>query len=179
VLRINPIADARMAEDYYGKSDGGYYLKPEELVREWGGKGAAMLGLTDPPEFEQFKRLLGGLDPHTGKQLTAKLIDDRLPGWDVNVSAPKGVTTAMERGDERLREALWAAGREAMADIEQYATTRVRKSGGMEDRVTGNLAWFGVEHYEGRPTKEDNMPDWQRHLHFVVFNLTKDETEGK
>ncbi len=167
---MQPIVDARKAEDYYGKSDGGYYLRPEDRVQEWLGKGAAMLGLTGPPEFEQFQRLLRGLDPQTGRQLTARLIDDRLPGWDVNVSAPKGVTTAMERGDDRLRAAMWEAGREAIADIEQSATTRVRKGGKMEDRVTGNLVGFGVEHYEGRPTQEDHMPDWQRHLHLVVFN---------
>ena len=70
-------------------------------------------------------------------------------------------------------------GAEAMADIEAYATTRVRMGGKMEDRVTGNLVWFAVEHPETRPAKDDNMPDWNRHLHFVVFNLTKDETEGK
>ncbi len=39
--------------------------------------------------------------------------------------------------------------------------------------------WFAVEHYDTRPTKEDNMPDWQRHLHFVVFNVTWDQAEGQ
>ena len=43
--------------------------------------------------------------------------------------------------------------------------------------MTGNLVWYAVEHYETRPTKEDGMPDWQRHIHFVVFNATFDETE--
>ena len=157
MLRISPIADARKAEGYYAKSDGGYYLKAEDLGREWGGKGAAMLGLTGPPDFEQFKRLIHGLDPHTGEQLTAKLIEDRLAGWDVTVSVPKGVTTALERGDDRLREALWEAGREAMADIEalrhdagaqgrQAGGPRHRQSRVVRRRASGNAARQGRQH---------------------------------
>jgi conjugative relaxase-like TrwC/TraI family protein len=181
MLRFTPIENARHAESYYAKSDGGCYLQADDLHREWGGKGAALLGLSGVPDYEQFKRLIHGLDPHTGEQLTAKLIDDRIriPGWDVTASVPKGVTTALERGDLRIRQALWDAGREAMADLEEMATTRVRKGGKQEDRVTGNLVWFATEHPETRPAKDDGMPDWDRHLHFVVFNLTRDEVEGE
>jgi conjugative relaxase-like TrwC/TraI family protein len=180
MLRIQPIANAEQAASYYAKSDAGYYLTPEANRREWGGKAADLLGLQGEPEFEQFKRLIAGLDPRDGSQLTAKLIEDRIPGWDINVHCPKGVTTAIERGDSRLAEVLWEAARETMTqDIEPLATTRVRKGGKDADRVTGNLAWFAVEHYETRPAKDDNMPDWQRHLHFVVMNITRDEVEGE
>jgi conjugative relaxase-like TrwC/TraI family protein len=181
MLRIQPIKDARKAEIYYGQSDAGYYLQPGDERREWIGDGAAKLGLTDQaPQFEQFQRLLNGLDPHTGKQLTAKLIEDRLAGWDISVSCPKGVTTAAERGDTRISDELWAAARETLnEDIQPYVTTRVRKGGKYEDRRTGNLVAFGVEHFETRPTKDDHMPDWQRHLHLVMFNETFDEVEGK
>ena len=71
MLRIHPIADAKAAESYYGKSDGGYYLDDNELRREVGGKAAKLLGLSDKADAEQFKRLLNGLDPKTGEQLTA------------------------------------------------------------------------------------------------------------
>ena len=37
-----------------------------------------------------------GLHPRTGEQLTAMLVDDRMPGWDFTASLPKGVTAAME-----------------------------------------------------------------------------------
>jgi conjugative relaxase-like TrwC/TraI family protein len=179
MLRFTPIENARHAETYYSKSDGGYYLDDHDLHREWGGKGAAMLGLSGPPDYEHFRRLIHGLDPHTGEQLTAKLIDDRIPGWDVTASLPKGVTAALELGDERIRELLWRAGRQAMADLEELATTRVRKGGRQEDRVTNNLLWYAKEDPETRPTKDDGMPDWDRHIHFVVFNLTRDEAEGE
>src|SRR5436305_14546074 len=154
MIRFTPIESARQAEHYYAKSDGGYYLEPHDLHREWGGKGAALLGLSGAPDYEQFKRLIHGLDPQTGEQLTAKLIEDRIPGWDVTASVPKGVTTALERGDWRIRQALWEAGREAMADLERMATTRVRKEGRQEDRLTQNILYYAKEDAETRPNKE-------------------------
>ena len=179
MLRFHPIADAKAAEAYYSKSDGGYYLDADDLRSEWLGRGAEQLDLSGKPDFEHFKRLIHGLDPRTGEQLTAKLIDNRIPAWDVTASIPKGVTIALERGDSRIQDALWEAARDTIADLEQYATTRVRKGGKQEDRVTGNLVAFAVEHPETRPAKSDNMPDPDRHIHMVVFNLTHDEQEGE
>jgi conjugative relaxase-like TrwC/TraI family protein len=177
MLRFTPIENARQAESYYSKSDGGYYLQAHDLHQEWGGKGAEMLGLTGPPDYEQFKRLIHGLDPHTGEQLTALLTDDRVPGWDVTASVPKGVTSALERGDERVREVIWNCGRRVLSELEEMATTRVRKGGRQEDRLTGNILYYAKEDPETRPTKEDNMPDWDRHIHFVIMNETFDPIE--
>lgn len=177
MLRMVPLQNADQAASYYSRSDGGYYLGEGHAGGRWGGKGAALLGLEGAPGFDAFDRLIHGRDPHTGETLTARLRDDRIPGWDINAHCPKGVTTAIECGDERLEAALREAADEAMQDIEQRATTRVRKGGRYDDRVTGNLVWFAVEHHEARPTLEDGMPDWQRHLHYVVFNATYDEAE--
>jgi conjugative relaxase-like TrwC/TraI family protein len=179
MLRFRPLADAKAALSYYGKSDGGYYLDGSDLRREVGGKLAEMLGLSPTPDFQQFERLLNGLHPKSGEQLTAKLVDHRLAGWDVTASVPKGVTIAAERGDRRVSAAIWEAGREAMADLEQNITTRERAGGRYGDRVTGNMAWFGFEHPETRPAKEDGMPDPDRHIHFVIVNATYDAAEGK
>jgi conjugative relaxase-like TrwC/TraI family protein len=179
MLRFRPLADAKAALSYYGKSDGGYYLDGSDLRREVGGKLAEMLGLSGEPDPQQFERLLNGLHPKSGEQLTAKLVDNRLAGWDVTASVPKGVTIAAERGDRRVSAAIWEAGREAMADLEQNITTRERAGGRYGDRVTGNMAWFGFEHPETRPAKEDGMPDPDRHIHFVIVNATYDAAEGK
>ena len=146
-----------------------------------GRQGGGLLGLTGQPDYEQFKRLIQGLDPNTGEQLTAKLIEERVPGWDATASVPKGVTTALERGDERVRDVIWWAGRKVLGELEEMATTRVRKGGRQEDRLTQNLVWYAKEDAETRPTKEDGMPDWDRHIHFVIANETFDpvETEWK
>ena len=177
MLNMVPLKDANRAESYFGKSDGGYYIKDDEMHREWGGKGSVMLGLTGTPKLEEFRHLLHGLDPNTGDQLTAKLIEERLPAWDFTASLPKGVTTALEGGDSRIRAAFWEVANEAMRDVETMATTRVRKGGKDEDRVTGNMVWLAVEHPDTRPLKEDGMSDWDRHIHFVVCNATFDPVE--
>ena len=152
---------------------------PARCGRNGSAPGAAALGLAGPPDFEQFKRLLNGLDPHTGEQLTALLVEHRVCGLDVNVHCPKGVTTAINRGDDRLEEALWASLHDTIAFMEQSATTRVRRGGKQEDRVTGNLVGFAVAHEETRPAKDDGMPDWHKHIHAVMFNLTRDDVEGQ
>ena len=177
MIRLRAIKDAKAAGAYYGKSDGGYYLDSSDLRREVGGSGAKRLGLETTPDFDQFRRLLNGLDPRTGEQLTAKLIPNRLAGWDVTASVPKGVSIALERGDTRVQDAIWEAGRETMADLEAHVVTRVRQGGQLADRATGNLIWYGFEHPETRPNREDGMPDPDRHIHFVIPNLTYDAHE--
>lgn len=177
MIRFHAISNADAAIAYFSKSDG-YYTAGDHR-QEWLGKGAAELGLSGTPDFEHFKHLIHGRDPHTGEQLTAKLIENRIPAWDVTASIPKGVTIALERGDARIQDALWAAARETMADLEGYATTRIRKGGAQDDRLTGNLVAFAVEHPETRPAKADNMPDPDRHLHLVVMNLTHDPVEDE
>jgi conjugative relaxase-like TrwC/TraI family protein len=186
MIRMKPVRDAKKAESYYGRTDGGYYL--DGLHREWGGKAAAWLGLTGTPTFDQFKNLIRGLDPHTGEQLTARLNDNRLCGWDVTGSVPKGVTLALERGDDRIHAAIWESVREAMGMVEGYATCRVRVGGQQADRVTGNLVWYAVEHPDTRPTVDESLPEghrWRemplpdRHVHVVVANETYDAAEDK
>ena len=65
-----------------------------------------------------------------------------------------------------------------MDDVERMAMTRVRKGGKDADRVTGNHGLAGGRaSREPGPTKEDGMPDWDRHLHFIVANATWDDAE--
>ena len=189
MLNITPLRDAKGAEEYFGKSDGGYYLgangtgpdglTDDGLLRAWGGELSKRLKLDGPPTIEQLRHLLQGRDPHTGKQLTAKLIEERITAWDFTASLPKGVSTLIECGDERIGLLFREAAREAMEDVERLATTRVRKGGGDGDRITGNMAWLAVEHPDTRPSLEDGKPDWDRHIHFVVPNATWDAVEGK
>ncbi|MFT3920951.1 MAG: relaxase domain-containing protein [Myxococcales bacterium] len=175
MLRIQPIVNAKQAAQYYSKSDAGYYMADGDLRREWVGRGAELLKLHDTPDYEQFRRLIQGLDPHSGSQLTAKLIVGRVPAWDINVHCAKGVTLALEQGDLRIQTALWEATKETIADLERKATTRVRKGKQQADRITGNLVGYAVEHAETRPSKTDKMPDCHRHIHVVCFNLTWDK----
>jgi conjugative relaxase-like TrwC/TraI family protein len=179
MLLMNPIKDAGRAAEYFGKGDGGYYLDGSGLRCEWGGKGKDRLGVTGAPTQEQVSRLLHGLDPHTGGQLTAMLTEDRLAGWDFTARLPKGVTQAIERGDSRILPLFYASGDAAMEDVQERAATRVRIDGREEDRVTGNMLWLCREHDDTRPTKEDGMSDWDRHMHYLGINATWDDVEKR
>ncbi len=116
MLRMSPVASAKRAEDYYGKSDGGYYVGESDLRRRWGGKGAELLGLKGAPDFEQFKRLspddqmiavakainCAGPDDiayvvvrtTTGTVVFARWADQRLYRLDPGSSEPVAITTA-------------------------------------------------------------------------------------
>jgi conjugative relaxase-like TrwC/TraI family protein len=179
MLLMNPIKDAARAAGYFGKGDGGYWLDGYRLRCEWGGDLMERLGVSDTPTEEQLSRLLHGLHPVTGKQMTALLTEDRLAGWDVTARLPKGVTQALERGDTRILSLFHAAGDAAMEDVQAHAATRVRVDGKEEDRLTGNLGYLCREHVETRPTKEDGMPDWDRHMHYLVANATWDPVEHR
>lgn len=179
MLLMNPIKgkDAGTAAEYFFKSDGGYYLDGKELKREWGGTAAPLLGLTGRPEFQQFDRLLRGLHPATGDQLTALLRDDHIAAWDFTARLPKNVTASIERGDQRIMPLVWNVANQSMNDVEKLAMTRVRKGGKDADRVTANMLWLAVEHPEARPAKEDGKSDYDRHIHFMVPNATWDHEE--
>lgn len=110
MLRFQVITDVKSLATYLGKSDGGYFVAQEGLHREIGGKAAGLLGLDAKPDWDKFNLLLQGLNPQSGDQLTSKLLDDRIPGWHVTASVPKGVTIALEMGDARVHDVIWDAG---------------------------------------------------------------------
>jgi len=168
--RIQVITDVGSLSTYLGKSDGGYFVQNEDLHREIGGEGAKRLGLAEP-DFEKFLRLLNGRDPHTNDQLTAQLIDGRIPGWHITASLPKGVSLAMEGDDKRITDVVWEAFRETMADMQAEAVTNMR--GGRDGKKqTGNIVYYAEEHAETRPAKSDAMPDPDHHIHGLIANVT-------
>ena len=78
------------AKAYFAKSD--YYSEGQELVGEWGGKGAVLLGLFGEVQKPAFDRLCDNLHPQTGEQLTALTRGNRRVGYDFTWSAPKSVS---------------------------------------------------------------------------------------
>ena len=188
MIRMKPIPSGKRAEDYYSATDGGYYLETTGLRRQWVGSGSPMLGLEGPPEVDQFKHLVHGRHPLTGEQLTALLRDNHIPAWDVTACVPKEVTEYIESGDERIQPAMWRALEKTVARLEKYATTRVRVDGKQEDRVTGILVGYAVEHPDTRPVENESRPEddkWRvmpqpdRHIHVVIFNVTWDDEEQR
>ena len=174
MLRIHEIANAEAAKGYYRQSD--YYL---EVPGEWLGKGAARLGLKGTARQTDFEALCDNLRPD-GTPLTARTIDGRRVGWDLNFNSSKSVGLALElTGDVGILDAHREAVAYALGHVEDDMACRVRVNGQDYDRNTGNLIAMRVTHRTTRPDGSDDLPDMSLHDHVVTFNATFDDVEGK
>ena len=172
---IQSIGDA--TKGYYTKAD--YYLGGgQEMVGQWGGKGAEALGLAGTVDKSAFDALCDNLDPRTGKRLTARNRDDRTTGYDFNWHAPKSVSLLYGlTEDAAILDAFRVSVADTMRELEAEMLTRVRTGGKEADRVTGNLAWAEFIHFTARPV--GGIPDPHLHAHCFAFNATHDAREGK
>jgi conjugative relaxase-like TrwC/TraI family protein len=175
MLRIIQNSHAGGAKKYFSTAD--YYTEGQELTGVWHGKGAEQLGLAGNVQQRQWDVLCDGIHPNSGERLMQRLKSNRTIGYDFNFHVPKSVSLlyAATR-DERLLDAFREAVGATMQDIEAEASTRVRKSGEKQDRITGNLTWGEFIHFTARPV--DGVPDPHLHAHCFVFNTTWDGKEN-
>lgn len=177
MLSVSSIGSASGAADYYGKDD--YYVTGEADTPglEWGGKGAAKMGLQGKAEGADFKQVLQGTHPAFKDADKAPGGPDgkHRAGWDLTFSAPKSVSLAiLVGGDRRLDAAHDKAVDRAMAYAEKhFAITRVRDQGKIREVNTGNLVYAKTVHGTSR------QGDPQRHTHVVVANATVEPQTGK
>lgn len=174
MMGVNAIKNAEQAEKYFLE----YYADGQEQPGVWGGRGAAMLGLTGAVEKDAFMNLARGFSPD-GEQLTQRIKTDRIPAYDFTFSAPKSVSLVGLLEDSRVIDAFQESVRYTMQQIEQEAAfTRVRKGAKNRDenRLVSNMVWSDFTHFTARPVSGLEDPDL--HMHVVAMNLAKDEIEG-
>ena len=143
MLRVVAHKSAAAARKYYseGLRREDYYSEKQEVVGQWHGKAAQLLGLTGDVTPDGFAALVDNRHPGTGERLTARMKTARVVGYDLNFHAPKSLSILHAlTGDENILKAFRAAVAETMADVERQAATRVRQKGSQENRVTGNFA---------------------------------------
>lgn len=181
MLRVYQSQSAAQAKDYFRNelTQGDYYS--QEIVGNWGGKAAEMLGLSGAVTQEAFDALVDNIHPeesdHAGQRLTAHNKVNRRPGYDLTFSAPKALSVLYEYSqDERLLDAFRESVSDAMQSIEEEMHVRVRKDGRNEDRKTGNLVYAEFVHFTARPV-ESADPDPQLHAHCYVPNVSFDAEE--
>jgi conjugative relaxase-like TrwC/TraI family protein len=185
MLFVNHATNSKAAKDYFtehlSKSD--YYMRDQqEVVGEWHGRGADILGLTGPVDKESYFRLCENVNPKTGEQLTPRNKNDRRVLYDFTFDAPKSVTLAYELGgDDRIMDAFRESVKDTMGEMEDAMRVRVRKDGAREDRQTCNMIWGEFIHRTTRPVTEDgvSLPDPQLHCHAVAINATYDPAEDR
>lgn len=174
MLRIHQNSHADGARNYFSTAD--YYSEGQELIGQWRGEGARLLGLTGNVKQADWEALCDNRNPATDDKLTARQRSDRTVGYDFNFHVPKSVSLlyATTR-DKRILDAFREAVDGTMRDMESEMATRVRKGGKNEDRRTGNMVWGEYVHFTSRPV--DGIPDPHLHAHCFVFNTTWDATE--
>lgn len=180
MLRFIESVDAGHAKSYYtgGLAREDYYTQGHEIVGEWGGKGAARLGLVGTVERGAFSALCDNIDPSTGKSLTPRTRDNRRIGYDINFHAPKSVSLVYAlHQDEAILTAFREAVSSAMLLMEEEMKTRVRIGGRADDRLTGNMVWGEFIHFTARPV--EGIPDPHLHAHCFTFNATFDKEEDR
>ncbi|MBV9505034.1 MAG: relaxase domain-containing protein [Acidobacteriia bacterium] len=136
MLFVNHQSNAR--KDYFtehlSKSD--YYMKDaQEVVGDWHGRGAELLGLSGQVDKDSYFRLCENVNPESGEQLTPRTKAERRVLYDFTFDAPKSVTLAYELGgDDRIMNAFRDSVKETMGEMEDAMRVRVRKNGAREDR---------------------------------------------
>ena len=176
MLNITAQKNAAGAKSYFAASD--YYAEGQEIVGDWGGKGAVLLGLFGQVDKQQFDQLCDNINPANGKQLTALTRDGRRVGYDFTWSAPKSVSLVHAlTGDERIATAFRESIDDTMREMEAEMHARVRKGGRDEDRPTGNMVWAEFVHLTSRPV--NGVPCPQLHAHLFCFNSTYDSVEDQ
>ena len=181
MLFVNHQANSKKAKDYFTEhlSRNDYYMRDaQEVVGEWHGRGAELLGLSGQVDKDSYFRLCENINPQTGEQLTPRVKADRRVLYDFTFDVPKPVTLAYELGgDDRILGAFRDSVAETMAEMEDAMRVRVRKGGAREDRQTCNMVWGEFIHRTTRPV--DGVPDPQLHCHAVAFNATYDPVEDR
>jgi conjugative relaxase-like TrwC/TraI family protein len=187
MLRIICSENISQAKNYYTSSLkyeadpsklGQYYGQEQEVVGEWQGRGAELLGLKGKVDQKSFEALCENKRPGSAKNLTPRTNDNRRVGYDFNFNCPKSVSVVHAlTGDERVLGAFREAVSETMGQIESDMKTRVRVHDAQEDRKTGNMVWGEFTHFTARPV--EGRPDPHLHSHCYAFNATHDAVENK
>ena len=185
MLTAKPQLNLRSAREYFREHlrVGDYYAAGQTIAGEWFGVGAEKLGLVGKVGEDTFLAFCEGLRPRSVEQLTARKNStrksvvgetaNRRVFYDFTFSPPKSVSVVGLFQDDRILALHDRAVRVALAELEKFAETRVRRSGEDAERGTGNVVAALFRHDTSREL------DPHLHTHCVLFNATLDPAEQR
>jgi conjugative relaxase-like TrwC/TraI family protein len=149
-----------------------YYLGSGEAPGRWIGGGCGDLGLSGRVDAEALTAVLDGRSPaQPRRSLLWHRRSDRLPGYDLTFSAPKGVSLLFALGDPALmlevRRAHDAAVTAALGYLEREAGEVRRGKDGVVRLPGGGFVAAAFRHRTSR------AGDPQLHTHVLVVNMTR------
>ncbi len=154
---------------------GDYLTEGDRVEMTWYGEGAKRLGMDGVCRLQDFEKLCRGVHPISGESLMVrnKGVHRRVCFFG-QISPPKDVSLLYLVGQDRRIEGWWQnAVRETLVELEAVTSTRVRRGGVCEDRVTGNMVAAVVTHDASRAL------DPQLHTHVCIMNVTFDPVENR
>jgi conjugative relaxase-like TrwC/TraI family protein len=149
-----------------------YYLGSGEAPGRWIGGGCGGLGLSGRVDAEALRAVLDGRTPaEPERSLIWHRRPDRLPGYDLTFSAPKGVSLLFALGGPELmlevRRAHDAAVAAALGYLEREAGEVRRGKDGVVRLPGGGFVAAAFRHRTSR------AGDPQLHTHVLVANMTR------
>jgi conjugative relaxase-like TrwC/TraI family protein len=164
-----PITDAKGARSYFEKDD--YYTRDNSGGREWIGKGAQELGLTEVTP-EAFQGVLEGVDAKGNQLVFAASNGEHRAGWDLHFAPSKSVSVVWAFGNEKQRSDMLACHHNAVDSVMKYVEdnlieARITENNKTSRITTGNMVAARFDHFTSREL------DPQLHSHVVVANMTQ------
>ncbi len=149
-----------------------YYLGSGEAPGRWIGGGCGGLGLSGRVGADALRAVLDGRSPaDPQRSLISHRRPDRLPGYDLTFSAPKGVSLLFALGRPELmlevRRAHDAAVAAALGYLEREAGEVRRGKDGVNRLPGGGFVAAAFRHRTSR------AGDPQLHTHVLVANMTR------
>lgn len=172
-----------------GRSEGMNYLRipgaafDAELMPQWLGKGAELLGLKDPTDqqsldkmFEDLEAVAQGYAPGDPSQKVIGAGGDHMMGWDFTFSPDKSITMELTFGDDETRDFALQTHFEGVKAVmklfeSDITMTRFEANGRVKKNVDGIIAAC-FHHRAGRSTNGDDW-DPQAHTHLLLFNMVR------
>jgi len=185
MLTAKPQLNLQSAREYFREHlrVGDYYAAGQTVAGEWFGVGAGKLGLNGKVGEKTFLALCEGSRPGAHDPLTARknslrktatgVTANRRVFYDFTFSPPKSVSVVGLFQDARILALHDRAVRVALAELEKFAETRVRRSCEDAERSTGNVVAALFRHDTSREL------DPHLHTHCVLFNATFDPVEQR
>lgn len=168
MLSIRNLETPRQAANYFLRDDY-YHRSTQAQPSRWWGRGAAALGLEGEVDRTSFEAALAGRLPHGVVLMGRDGGDERRPGFDLTLSAPKSVSLlALVQGAEAVRAAHVVAVDATLTYLEREAAqTRATVDRVTKAERTSNMIVAQFSHDTSREL------DPQLHTHCVVINATR------
>jgi conjugative relaxase-like TrwC/TraI family protein len=188
VLSIKTQCNLNNAEKYFREhlQLGDYYSQENQVLGEWLGQGAEMLGLTGFVKESDFLHLCHNQNPDTENLLTQRMkttrwdsdrmaeVANRRVFYDFTFSPPKSVSIqTFIAKDKRILESHNRAIQVAAKELECFAGTRVHLGKRISERLTGRVVCAVFRHDTSRAL------DPHLHTHCIIFNATYDPVENR